>query len=324
MIMQALPLLACISIRKPFIRAFEGFVYLLGVFFLGAFMTFWSWHWVFLVCFFIDWDFFIQKYIYKKHPAIDHDAVAKDVKMSVLESRSSLFYIFVYITVFVVTIAHPVMDKLRLYPFGFQGYYRSVRALEPYDQHFPYTLFHNYYFYSEDGINEVKLGIRPGSFNAGTEKADRVTAFLNRENNYFVNQNKMPEKGGFLLYTRTWLQNEAYPGSPYLDTVFNSKIAVLDRKTGNVYQARAYFPDGDIDDRLIIDHQGFKNPDVDCYYRENILYGESPENLVKIDGTWIGEKNTYIFDKALDKDNKTFTCALSEAGFKFEFIGPEN
>ena len=62
LITQAMPILAVLSLNKPWIRLFEGAVYAFGVAMLIAVMGSWgNLPWLWLVPLFIDWEYFGRK-----------------------------------------------------------------------------------------------------------------------------------------------------------------------------------------------------------------------------------------------------------------------
>ncbi len=50
---------ACFAINRPWLRLMEGCIFSAGVIFLGLVMTYWNLHWLLVMPFFIDWDYFI-------------------------------------------------------------------------------------------------------------------------------------------------------------------------------------------------------------------------------------------------------------------------
>src|SRR5262249_16383221 len=56
LISQAMPIVACIFVRRPWLRALCGGFFVVETIALGLVVNLWNWHWLPLAAAFIDWD----------------------------------------------------------------------------------------------------------------------------------------------------------------------------------------------------------------------------------------------------------------------------
>jgi hypothetical protein len=122
---QLLPILACIFVRRPLLRAFCGAVFVTEVVGLGFVVSLWNEHWFPLVVAFIDWD----RLNGDRPPDRPGEPIRLPRRMFVL-----VFFLYELATAFV-----PGLDqKLNTYPFSGFPMFATIRAAEPYDEHLPY------------------------------------------------------------------------------------------------------------------------------------------------------------------------------------------
>jgi uncharacterized membrane protein YphA (DoxX/SURF4 family) len=134
LISQASPILACIFVRRPLIRALAGGFFVVETVALGLVINLWNPHWLPLAAVFIDWE--------RLAAAITRRTVAAppvpDGWTPPLAARS---YVIAFVIYDAATAIIPTLDqRLNTYPFSGFPMFATVRARQPYDQHLPYTV----------------------------------------------------------------------------------------------------------------------------------------------------------------------------------------
>jgi hypothetical protein len=139
LIAQLAPLVACLAVRRPVVRAVCGAIFATEVVGLWVVMGFWDPHWYPLVAAFVDWDWLLAKL--RRQPATRPTERPRQV---VLPERAVRWYVAAFVTVdLVIAFWHwPLIDqKLKAYPFSSFPMFSSIRARPPYDQHQVYEVF---------------------------------------------------------------------------------------------------------------------------------------------------------------------------------------
>jgi len=135
LVSQASPILACIFIRRPIVRALAGGFFLIETIALGLVVNLWNLHWLPLVAVFIDWDRLLAWVTRRAPPS---PPAAPD---GWTPPRAPRIFIAVFVAYDVVTAFIPRLDQwLNTYPFSSFPMFSSVRAREPYSEHLPYTV----------------------------------------------------------------------------------------------------------------------------------------------------------------------------------------
>jgi hypothetical protein len=134
LISQAAPILACVLVRRPVLRALCGGFFVLETVALGLVVNLWNWHWLPLVAAFIDWDWLFG--LVARRPPVAASAPAEEPP-----SRWVHRFIVAFIAYDAVTAIVPTLDqRLNTYPFSAFPMFASVRARAPYDEHLPYAV----------------------------------------------------------------------------------------------------------------------------------------------------------------------------------------
>jgi len=134
LISQASPILACVFVRRPAVRALAGGFFVLETLALGLVVDLWNLHWLPLVAVFIDWERLAG---WLGRPA----APPAPAPPGWTPPRAARRFVMAFVVYDVVTAVIPTLDqRLNTYPFSAFPMFATVRAREPYDQHLPYTV----------------------------------------------------------------------------------------------------------------------------------------------------------------------------------------
>jgi hypothetical protein len=135
LISQSAPILACIFVRRPLVRAMAGGFFVLETVALGLVVGLWNQHWLPLVAVFIDWDRLYA--VLARRRAADPLLEAADPA----PPRAAHRFIVAFVIYDVITALIPTLDqRLNTYPFSAFPMFATVRARAPYDQHLAYTV----------------------------------------------------------------------------------------------------------------------------------------------------------------------------------------
>ncbi len=135
LISQATPILACIFVRRPVIRALCGGFFVLETVALGLVVDLWNLHWLPLVAVFIDWDRLLD--------ALRRRAPTTPPPTPPVWSppRAIRGFVIAFVAYDAITAIIPTIDqRLNTYPFSAFPMFATVRARAPYDQHQPYAI----------------------------------------------------------------------------------------------------------------------------------------------------------------------------------------
>ena len=135
LISQATPILACIFVRRPVIRALCGGFFLLETIALGLVVDLWNLHWLPLVAAFIDWDRLLGAVTRRARTAPPPTPPAWS------PPRTIRGFLIAFVAYDAITAIVPTLDqRLNTYPFSGFPMFATVRARAPYDQHLPYAI----------------------------------------------------------------------------------------------------------------------------------------------------------------------------------------
>lgn len=135
LISQSAPILACMFVRRPLVRAMAGGFFVLETLALGLVVGLWNQHWLPLVAVFIDWD---RLYAVAARRRV---AVPPPASADWSPPRVANTFIVAFVVYDVITALVPTLDqRLNTYPFSAFPMFAMVRARAPYDQHLPYTV----------------------------------------------------------------------------------------------------------------------------------------------------------------------------------------
>jgi len=135
LISQATPILACIFVRRPVIRALCGGFFVVETLALGLVVDLWNLHWLPLVAAFIDWDRLLGA-VGRRAPT-----TSPPTPPAWSPPRAIRGFVIAFVAYDVITAIIPTIDqRLNTYPFSGFPMFATVRARAPYDQHLPYVI----------------------------------------------------------------------------------------------------------------------------------------------------------------------------------------
>jgi hypothetical protein len=135
---QVVPVLACLLVRRPFLRALCGLAFLTEVVGIALTMGLWNVHWVPLVALFIDWDWLLAAASRRAAQPVGSPAAPPPLRPRRAAALSGLILAFVGYNVH-VAFWHPNDDD-RTFPFSAFAMFSAVWAEKPYAEHKGYTL----------------------------------------------------------------------------------------------------------------------------------------------------------------------------------------
>ncbi len=131
LVAQLVPSLACIFVRRPWVRAIGGLAFVIETICLGLVIGLWNPQWLPLAAVFIDWDRLIRHLADRPLPPRAFESPSRGVPIFI-----AVFLGYTLLTAFV-----PTLDRrLNTYPFSGFPMFSSIRAAAPYDEHRPYRL----------------------------------------------------------------------------------------------------------------------------------------------------------------------------------------
>ncbi len=132
LVAQLAPLVAVFFVRRPWIRATAGALFVMEVVALGLVVDLWDQHWLPLAAVFVDWDRLAQWTT--QRPPLPPASAAP-----VRPSRTVHVFVIAFVGYDVLCSFVPTLDRrLNTYPFSAFSMYSKVRALPPYDEHRDY------------------------------------------------------------------------------------------------------------------------------------------------------------------------------------------
>jgi hypothetical protein len=128
MISQAMPLAACLLVRRPVVRALCGGFFVIEVVGIATIMQLPNFNWLPLAVVFVDWDALVRT----------RSATAAKPWRS---PRGANMFIGAFLAVQLATALVPRLDsRLGAYPFTSFQMFTKLRVREPSDRHLPYAL----------------------------------------------------------------------------------------------------------------------------------------------------------------------------------------
>ena len=135
LISQSTPILACLFVRRPLVRALGGGFFVLETVALGLVVNLWNLHWLPLVAVFIDWERLVG-FVTRRPPP-----EPPPTPPGWAPPRAARRFVLAFVIYDVVTALVPTIDqRLNTYPFSAFPMFATVRARAPYDQHLPYAV----------------------------------------------------------------------------------------------------------------------------------------------------------------------------------------
>jgi hypothetical protein len=163
---QTMPLLACIFVRRPLLRAFFGSFFFLEVLGIGSVMGMWAGfaHLLPLVALFIDWDrllHWLASRFHKPELSNDRDEDAEragSAEPSVWHKLAVSLFIIWFLEFFILVAFAPPTTQNAPYPFASFGMYCDIKAKKPLNEHKSFELLRG------------QLGLQPSTILSGEER----------------------------------------------------------------------------------------------------------------------------------------------------------
>lgn len=132
LISQASPILACIFIRRPWVRALAGGFFVIEIIALGLVVNLWNLHWLPLAAAFVDWQR-LRAWFTRTPEALP------SVPEAWAPPRNQRWFVLAFVVYDAITAVIPKVDQwLNTYPFSAFPMFATVRARTPYDVHQTY------------------------------------------------------------------------------------------------------------------------------------------------------------------------------------------
>ncbi|CAN5880817.1 hypothetical protein BH11MYX3_BH11MYX3_42370 [soil metagenome] len=129
LVTQLVPILACVFVRRPWVRAACGAAFVTETLALGFVISLWNPHWLPLVAVFIDWDRLLRR-----PPPPEPPTAWKP-------PRAPQIFIAVFVGYELLTSFIPTLDqRLNTFPFSSFPMFATIRAEAPYGEHHDYTV----------------------------------------------------------------------------------------------------------------------------------------------------------------------------------------
>ena len=128
LISQLAPIVACIWVTRPWLRAIGGMFFVIETCALSLVVGLWNPHWLPLVAVFIDWDALLRR-------------TPVPSPVVVPPRRRTRAFILAFVIYDALTAFTPALDQwLNTFPFSGFPMFATIRANPPYDEHRPYSI----------------------------------------------------------------------------------------------------------------------------------------------------------------------------------------
>ncbi|HEY1548206.1 MAG TPA: hypothetical protein VGG28_10310 [Kofleriaceae bacterium] len=135
LITQALPIVACVLVRRPKLRAIAGLAFVIETIALGFVVGLWNWQWLPLYAVFVDWDA-----LFRIAPSA-----------AVAPRRATRIWIAAFVAYALFTAVVPGVDqRLGTYPFSSFPMFGGILARPPYDEHRDFTIAGDHFEVTSD------------------------------------------------------------------------------------------------------------------------------------------------------------------------------
>jgi hypothetical protein len=132
LVSQAAPILACIFVRRPVVRALAGGLFVVETIALGLVVGLWNLHWLPLFAAFVDWERLIGGVTRPPPP---------EPPEGWTPPRWPRRFIVAFVAYDAITSMVPTLDqRLNTYPFSGFPMFATVRARAPHGEHLPYSV----------------------------------------------------------------------------------------------------------------------------------------------------------------------------------------
>lgn len=312
-ITQAFPILACFLIARPMARLFEGLIFGAGVLMLGFFMNIWNLPWLFLMAFFVDWEFFIHKFkSYFKNIKIFSSTPR--LQPATLNPKKLPFrFIYAFLIFYCATFLFRLSAHHLMYPFSAMTFYFGIEARKPYDQHIHYSYMYGQLTF-EKGAEEQEIKIFPfanvyyiSALQNNVLLDERISAIQSVSNGHKV----QTASSDFVNLYATVFQIPPYPHPAKASVAHRALVSSLDVKNNKVLAASLSYTEkrepkikGVKRDRkknqtvhriFNFDTTGFQDPIVQILYKDDPWSNpahDAPSALKEIPGRF--DKNQFF------------------------------
>lgn len=320
---QLTPLLACIFIKKPLLRAFFGFWFVLEVLGFGILVGLWNNNWLYLYVPFVDWDKLI-KYITKTKDEISDKIIAPKDKVGFEFANIFTVSFLVVFSFFAFNILKPHLDyDLNSYPFSSLSMYSDNRAKKPYSEHLTYERlgldfeFEN--LKSDVPLDSIVRKMRykfSDRFRSVQTLDDCESAMLTIKNSF---EYLFPESScDKIIVYRCFYQIPAYPEIPYPKVILRGLLGEID-SSENINTLGIKYSKSSSNDEPnsieLISNQNLDNSLIKVNYISIDHETQIISKMKQLDGNWEGNKFSYFpnekrcnysfFIEVNSKDTKT-------------------
>ena len=141
LIMQAVPILAIVSVDRPRVRLLEGITFLASIIALGVFMAAWNPLWISLCAFFVDWDHWAARIasLAGRLAALWPDRPPLPMRTSPVRVWLGGGLLFLFFGTYSVGVLGQRANTWKAYPFSNFSFYAALYLRPPYDRHMPYA-----------------------------------------------------------------------------------------------------------------------------------------------------------------------------------------
>ena len=129
---QASPLLAIVFVRRPWVRAFVAFTFVVEAVAIDQLLGLPNWQWLPLAAVFVDWDYFLRR----QQPPVTQAPPTK---------RIYLFIVGFLLYDLVISFTPKLDQRLNTYPFTAFQMFATVRSTPPWSEHRPYIMWGDNY-----------------------------------------------------------------------------------------------------------------------------------------------------------------------------------
>lgn len=130
LVTQLVPILACVFVRRPWLRAVCGLAFVTETIALGLVISLWNLHWLPLLAVFIDWDALLRKRGDVPPPSDTWTP-----------PRAPRIFVVAFVAYEALTSFIPTLDqRLNTFPFSSFPMFATIRAEAPYGEHLAYTV----------------------------------------------------------------------------------------------------------------------------------------------------------------------------------------
>lgn len=338
MVTQFLPILALLSLNRPWLRLAEGTVFAAGIVLLKFIMGMWNRSWAILTAFFVDWEFFIKK----AGLALPHSGQRMVRYRRPTNVVIWFSILFMASNLVVILTRFDDTGKNRFYPLSSMGFYSSVLAQKPFGEHKHFPFIYGEAIFNLPNGERDKWPCAPGiassyvatyeSANDALERVQRqastlraIVASSKREGDINAECSgvvRATEASSVDLYSSI-LNIPPYPEKPIFEVGHRALVARYERDADRYIAASAQVKWTGSSASFTVASRGLVNPGFQI-----LLVGDPWKNRRPVtfatQGTWQGD--TFVMDpaayKALDPGSYPIVVrAIEPSGGTYDFFG---